>query len=338
MELFSEIYGLYYRITADILQKAPLTRQEVQQAAQTEGFEESVLYLIPKLLDRGGWRLLEEKDGKFASRLEHPVRVPVSLLELRWLKSVIQDPRSRLFLADGEISRLKSLLSDVCPLFDAADFLSFDQYRDGDPYDSPTYLAHFRKVLCALRSQNVLKITFRSGAGHGFRICTGTFLPLKLEYSEKNDKFRVYCRKIHPGQARTYVTINLGRILKTEPSSETFQTSSSSIEDWFASTRSREPVIVDISPERNSVERFLLEFSAYEKQSEFDSQTGMCRVRLWYPLADETEILIRILGFGPTVKVLGPEEFVEQIRKRVARQSKLLSLEAALSEKRDPNA
>ena len=108
MELFSELYGLYYRIVADILNQAPLTRAEAQRIASESGFAESVLQLVPKLLENHAWPLLDEQDGVLASRLRHPVHMPVSTLELRWLKAVLADPRARLFLADGEIARLDS--------------------------------------------------------------------------------------------------------------------------------------------------------------------------------------------------------------------------------------
>ena len=47
-------------------------------------------------------------------------------------------------------------------------------------------------------------------------------------------------------------------------------------------------------------------------------------MRLWYQQDDEAEVLIRLLGFGPVVRVLGPEPFAALMRARVARQAALL--------------
>lgn len=324
MELFSEIYGLYYRIVADLLARAPLTRAQVQAAVADSGFAESVLQLVPKLLDGRAWPLLEERDGMLFSRLKNRVRVPVSALELRWLKAVLSDPRARLFLADGEIARLEQLLFDVPPLFDGAGFVYFDRYRDGDDYYSYAYIRHFRRVLTALREGVPLQITYRTGPhGGGIKVHTGSFLPLKLEYSEKDDKFRVHCAVIRSGRLLRYATVNLGRILETADSTERYS-GPRDLEAWFSRSRCGEPIVADVYPQRNAVERFLLEFSAYEKQSVFDEETKICRVRLWYPLADETELLIRILGFGPVVRVRSPDRFLRQIRARVAAQTRLL--------------
>lgn len=327
MELFSEIHGLYYRIVANILNKAPLSRNEAQRIAADSGFAESVLHLIPKLLDERAWPLLDEQCGKLVSRLRHPARSPVSLLELQWIKAVLCDPRARLFLADRAIVELEELLFNVPPLFDPADFIYFDRYRNGDDYYNFSYIRNFRNVRAALRDRTTLRITYHTGTHNKeARVYSGNFLPLKIEYSEKDDKFRAYGVFIRCGKATRHATINLGRILETTDSAERYD-GEYTLEGWFANARSPEPIVADIYPERNAVERFLLEFSAYEKQSEFSESTGVCRVRLWYPMPDETELLIRVLGFGPTVRVLGPEHFVRQIKKRVSNQIRLLEQE-----------
>ena len=44
---------------------------------------------------------------------------------------------------------------------------------------------------------------------------------------------------------------------------------------------------------------------------------------IYYDKADETELLIDILSFGPVVRVLGPEPFLGLIKARVRRQHRL---------------
>jgi len=43
-----------------------------------------------------------------------------------------------------------------------------------------------------------------------------------------------------------------------------------------------------------------------------------------YQKEDETELLIRILGFGPVVRVTAPDHFVSLVRERLLRQKKIL--------------
>lgn len=319
MELFSEIYGVYYQIVADVLAKAPLSREEVGRIAAESGFGESVLQLVPKLLG-DGWRLLEEHGGKWHSRLKRPVRVPVSDLELRWLKAVLADPRARLFLSDQEITRLKEKLRGVPCLYEEKWFHFFDRNADGDIYQEKKYVENFRFVMSAMRSGTPVQITYRSGGrGKAVRERTASYLPLKLEYSEKDDKFRVYCAKVCHSRPVQYVLLNLGRIVQVEDTMEQCG-EAGGLEEWLAQTRCAQPVVVRVSRERNAIERFLVEFSSYEKRSEFDEENGVCRVSIWYPRQDETEVLIRILGFGPAVQVLSPPLFLKQVKRRVACQ------------------
>lgn len=46
-------------------------------------------------------------------------------------------------------------------------------------------------------------------------------------------------------------------------------------------------------------------------------------MKLKYDLADETEMVIRLLSFGPVIKVLEPQSITEQLRERIERQRKL---------------
>lgn len=48
--------------------------------------------------------------------------------------------------------------------------------------------------------------------------------------------------------------------------------------------------------------------------------TSTTGITLNYMQGDETEILIRILSFGPVLKVTAPESMVSQIRERLDRQ------------------
>ena len=52
-----------------------------------------------------------------------------------------------------------------------------------------------------------------------------------------------------------------------------------------------------------------------------DSNTYRCTI--YYDKRWETELLIQVLSFGPVIKVLGPESFLEQVRERVEKQALL---------------
>ena len=78
-------------------------------------------------------------------------------------------------------------------------------------------------------------------------------------------------------------------------------------------------VVVELVDERNALERVLLHFAHFKKQVE-KLEDEKYLVTVTYESDDETEILIRILSFGPMVKVIGPKSFVKLIKGRLHRQ------------------
>lgn len=179
--LFSEVYGTYYNVLAQLLGKAvegELTQETMLRIVLEMGFEESIL-TIPEALENQTWPLITTD---YSTPLEHKPTIPLTTLQKRWLKALLNDPRIRLFdpPMDG--------LEDVEPLYPPDTFVYFDRYNDGDPFDDPEYIQHFRCILSAIRHKRWLRIQFigRSGKSHFWRC-----IPYKLEYSAKDDKFRL---------------------------------------------------------------------------------------------------------------------------------------------------
>ncbi len=301
--MFSEIYGAYYKTVSAILQQASkgrVTAKDIRRIADENAFLESRMYIEDAIRD-GRWQLLS-KNGTTPLRV--PDRMPLTELEKRWLKAISLDPRIALFDLDTERFR------DSEPLFYPEDFVVFDKYLDGDDYTDPEYIERFRIILAAIKDGSWLKVKMRTK-----REKTGTYTvkPQLLEYSEKDDKFRLYVTG-----ARNVSVINLGRIIsieKTEPKEET------DIGPFEFRIRYRE-LTLEVSKERNSRERVLNSFATFEKEAE-KLPDGKLRIKLKYPKDDETEILIRILSYGPTVRVTGPDSFIRLIRDRLEKQKEL---------------
>ena len=299
--LFHEIYGSYFRAVSAVLERAcagTLTGKELTDLVQQYAFGESVL-TIPSSLRDGTWPLLTEKLG---TPLRHAPSMPLTMLEKRWMKALLNDPRIRLF-APSEAG-----LEDVKPLYRPETFVYFDRYTDGDPYEDEGYIESFRSVLTALREQRLLKVRFNghSGVRHRY-VC----IPHCLEYSAKDDKFRL----LADVRGRP-MTVNLARLHRVEV-----------LEPYDAEKakplRFREcTLVMELTDERNALERVMLHFSDLEKETvRLDDRHY--RVTLRYRKEDETELLIRILSFGPMLRLLEPAELVSQLKERLARQMRL---------------
>ena len=300
--IFSELYSAYYNTVAGVLRTAvqrPIDKKELRAIVEENAFGESVLNIEPALTEER-WQLLRP-DG--TTPLKHPPTMPLTTLEKRWLKAVWSDPRIRLF-TDEDIG-----LPDVEPLFTQEDFAVFDRYADGDPYTDPDYIRNFRLILKAIKDRTPLRIGMRNRRGTLSRV---TILPDHLEYSEKDDKFRLIGRGNRYGD-----TVNLGRIESCEPAQGPFEACTAP-----AGRHETGTVEFELTDERNALERVLLHFAHFGKQAE---KTGekQYKVTVTYDREDETEMVIRILSFGPMVRVTAPQHFTELIRERLKKQLEL---------------
>jgi len=296
--LFHEVYGAYFLAVSDILSEAlsgGLTKARMDAIVRERAFSESVLTILPALRSEE-WLLLNRS---LKTPIRHAPERPLTTLEKRWLKALLSDPRIRLF-EPGTAG-----LEDVEPLFCADDFVYFDRCEDGDPYGDPAYQAHFRTILTALRERRRLSIRFRGGKG-GELSCS--VVPYTLEYSQKDDKFRLIT-----AQTARSVTINLARVV------------SCALGEAYTEREAVPPrrrlmeLTLELWDERNALERVMLHFSGYRKQTErIDANTY--RMTLWFDAEDETELLIRILSFGPLIRVLSPNSLIAQIKTRLDQQ------------------
>lgn len=296
--LFSEIYGSYYQAVARILSKAvagTLDGKALGQIVQETAFEESLL-TIPQALTSGQWPLLMPD---YSTPLLREPAMPLTLLQKRWMKAILLDPRVALFEPDTRG------LEDIEPLFRQEWLVYFDRYSDGEDYSDPNYIRHFRTILAALREKKQLRVTFLDGKGNRHHTAVS---PQYLEYSEKDDRFRLAAEGFRPW------IIPLSRI-------EDCRLLESAARSTHQVFRHTECLTMELTDVRGALERVLLHFSHLEKETKRLDGTHY-QVTLHYDKDDETEILIRILSFGAVVRVVSPESFREKIRRRLAMQSR----------------
>ena len=94
--LFHEIYGCYYRAVVQMLNLAiagGLTEKKMYEIVAETAFEESSLIMIPAL-KKQEWQLLDEN---LHTPLKHTPDMPLTILEKRWLKTILLDKRVKLF-------------------------------------------------------------------------------------------------------------------------------------------------------------------------------------------------------------------------------------------------
>lgn len=264
---------------------------------------------IGSALETGKWPLIK-KD--YSTNIQNIPTMPLSVLQKRWLKALCNDKRIRLFVSDEVLERLKNQFQDVEALFNENDYYLYDKYSDGDPYDDPDYIKNFRTVLEAIHQKKTISVEYTGRFGQQKRfICA----PCKIEYSEKDDKFRIISKV-----RNRHSILNIARINSCEltDNSKTDDLSEDDLPD-----NRRTSVTLEIYDERKAMERVMLAFAHFEK-SAVQISDDVYQLTLNYDSFDETELVVRVLSFGPMVKVIEPQSFVKLIQERIESQINLM--------------
>lgn len=309
--LFSEIYSAYYNTVASIIacsQQGKLDSDLLFNIVKESAFPESFM-TIGSALETGKWPLIK-KD--YSTNIQNIPTMPLSILQKRWLKALCNDKRIRLFVADEVLARLELQLKDVEPLFTENDYYLYDKYSDGDPYDDSEYVKNFRTILEAIHQKKTISVEYASRLGQHKRFSCA---PYKIEYSEKDDKFRIISKV-----KNRHSILNIARINSCELT-ENLKVDYISEEDLPCNRRTS--VTLEIYDERKAMERVMLAFAHFEK-SAIQISEDVYRLTLNYNSFDETELVVRILSFGPMVKVLEPESFKNLIQERISKQIELM--------------
>jgi len=317
---YNEIYSYYYNTVARFINAAldgDLTFEKEEEILyENEDFSEELVR--ERLHDFPEWFLIKDRPNKvdgeyvFDTYIKEKYVRPETMLEKRWLKSIVQDPRIRLFDIDFE-----HYLKDVEPLFDADDFISVGSYGDGDNYDNEDYIKHFRLILYAIRNGWALKLVSENASGRVSKK-PYVFIPDHLEYSEVEDKFTLFGHS--PDHHHKNTLVKISRIRSAE------LCSMPEMSDDQMSPKGNLVMLLDKekAKSQNVLERILIEFSHHNKQVRETDKNY--RIEIEYFLNEEKDIIVhQIMPFAQYVQVLSPDSIKEDIKGRIRRQCELFS-------------
>lgn len=310
--IFSEIYGTYYNTITQIIKKAldgKLTSDGLYECVIENAYSESTVP-ITEAIEKEKWQLLkfDPEKNHYSSVIRHVPEMPLTNLQLQYLKALLHDRRIRLFDLDFEY--LEKQLAGVEPLWQPGDHEVFDKYDDGDDFEDGGYRKRFRMILEAKQNVLALNFTLRNRQGKEY-IVTG--IPEKIEYSEKDDKFRVMLA----GRSKAH-TINLGKILNIKYADVLQKNSNAGSLDADMDT-----IVLELIDERNALERVSMHFANLKKKTTKIGENRY-RMEIEFSREDETEMVIRLLQFGPVIKVLEPPYIVDEIVRRLGMQLRLI--------------
>lgn len=310
--LFNEFYGCYYRAVTQILREAtqhPVSKADITRISQAHvpGYAWMNISDALTKYNKKGWYLLDRKGN---ATIRHEPQSPLTLLERRWLKAISLDPRVQLFDVD------LSFVGDVEPLFLPEDIICFDCYGDGDDYADATYQQCFRTLLQAINEERTAFICYTPRKAKKKPDASGApteeVTPLRLEYSEKDDRFRLICAAPNGVVVRNMEGISACRLGEKH----------GPVTPAPVKSRTMKLRIID---RRNALERASMHFTHLQKKVEMvDDHTFL--MELTYDASDEAEMIIRVLQFGPSLEVLAPERLRKEVQRRVQVQKALLGM------------
>ena len=270
--IFNEVYGCYYNAVSKIIENAidgELTDRKLNDLSKQYAFEESNLTIVPSIKNQQ-WQLIDEN---MKTPILNKPRMPLTMIEKRWLKTISNDSKFKLFNENTE------KMDNIEALYNPDEIVYFDRYIDGDEN--------------AIRKRK--------------------YCPIKIEYSDKDDKFRVIC-----GQNEYISTLNIDRIVELEVLDEHFNSSEKICK------KEKNQLILEIIDERNALERVMMKFACYKKQVErVDDEKYL--MTMDYNEEDETDILIQIMNFGSLVNIKSPSELKSEMKNRLKKQIEMLN-------------
>ncbi|MCD7749183.1 MAG: WYL domain-containing protein [Oscillospiraceae bacterium] len=247
----------------------------------------------------------------------------ISNMELRWLKTILNDAehKIKLFLSDGEIAMLNGLLNQCAP---SVSPLPMDKIVFFDRFHFPEKQAKREAAVLAtlvecIQAQRTVDIKYHT---RKHQVKTGTYRPIVLEFSKRNNRFQGFLQECDSDRICTMNLSQIERAVETEASFDY-----AAAEQALAAYREDNTTSVQVAfyDTRNIVDRILTEFSPWEKRCSYDPETGLYQLTIFYQKQDEVDLVVRLMGYGGDLYFVDREHPIcTEIQSRMTRQMDLI--------------
>lgn len=334
MELFEEVKNRYMHIAFKVLNECEkgLSEMDVIKIVEEEEFEEKVIgnnfetfegLLLNKYSESENFNLLKEKDGLYYPNIkkEKKPAVPVRLtnVEKVWLKNMLEDKRLGILLSDSVIMKLKAALKNfdgpsISEIVDITNTSLFPEQENAEQFEE-----NFRRLLKAIVEGKHVK--YCNTDRYGKEYCNKHALPIRLEYSLRDGRFRVSMYSLDENRSIMANIINMSDIEIEE--NENLEINREVVIKLLHEQRySKEPIVLEVIDKKSAMERCFMSFSELERYSRC-IEKDRYELKLFYYTFEEEEIIKKILTLGPYVKVVSPEGIREEIIRRIRLAIKL---------------
>lgn len=328
MELINQLTP---KIDGQAVEEVSLTEKEIRAVLRAKGlFSDNLekalfnkhsistynLNILVEHHDRKGYYKLS---GSSRSTLSPRLPILPFTVELIWLKSLLSDPKIKLFLAEETINKLTAFLEGY------PDIITYDSLIVKNRWNNDSLIIeqienNFKLILQAIDTRKALVFSNLTRVNRLFQ--GQKHLPYKIEYSVKDDYFYLisYCLDTNRTVKSLLHKIQDIQFVEYDGQVESIYRE---IEVDLARRKVKEPIILELRKERNTLERACYLFSCFEKDVNYLQEKKFYQMAIYYRDFEEGEIISRIFSLGKMAIVKSPvrirQEIIGRIKKALAK-------------------
>ncbi|WP_160690958.1 WYL domain-containing protein [Clostridium sp. C2-6-12] len=323
MELFHEYKNKYFHLVFRILNLAKngLYKDEIIRLIEKEEYDEKIIgkdfktfegMLLNQYSEIDNFNFLEEKEGKYYSILNNqdsiPLKVRFSKLEKSWLNGMIKESVVQALLGKETLEKLEAALIDVKK--GSNEVIEFTNKVKSDfDIDLEKISKDFYTILEGIINEK--PILYSNVDKNGNEYNNQLALPIRIEYSLKDDKFRASLYSLEENRS---ILVNLHTLKEVKIAQDV--NSKIKREDVLKILKEKKyseiPITIELEDIRGAMERCFMSFSSFERNSRNISENKY-EIDIYYYTFEEDEVIRKIMSLGPYVKVKSPDRVKENI-------------------------
>ena len=355
--IFNEIFGVYYYIIAEVIlcccsnsDSNKLSNEKINNIVKKVrrwyssrgGNQTSRLSLdeITWLFENDAFGKKSKANGKKQIEFKYQCDpdtefykdvLPLTTLEIRWIKTILSDERIVCFFSERQLDFIKVYMDteypEITPL-PVNNLVNFDKHIPIDSIEKMAEQSLITTLIKAINQKMLVDITYVTRYG---KEIVGEFKPIVIEFSKRNNKFQAQMQSCENNR---FYSINLSQIISltiVPDEFEYFETLQNYEKHRELNERSVDIQFYDV---RNTADRILTEFSPWKKYCEYDRETKIYTLHLFYQKDEELDLVVRLMGYGGNIHFVNKEHSIaREILRRYEKQRSII-LEREMSTER----
>jgi hypothetical protein len=307
--------------------KNGLDKGQIIKLIEKEEYDEKIIgkdfktfegMLLNEYSKTDNFNFLEEKEGKYYSILNNkdsiPLNIRFSKLEKSWLNGMIKEPIVQALLGKETLEKLEAALIDLKK--GSNEVIEFTNKVKSDfDIDLVKLSKDFYTILEGIVNEK--PILYSNVDKNGNEYNNQLALPIRIEYSLKDDKFRASLYSLEENRS---IMVNLHTLKRVKIAEDV--NSKIKREDVLKILKEKKyseiPITIELEDIRGAMERCFMSFSSFERNSRNISENKY-EIDIYYYTFEEDEVIRKIMSLGPYVKVKSPDRVRDIVIEKIKR-------------------